>query len=308
MVKIYKQAGFTLLELMLVVAIIAAISVIGISAYKQQVQNFQVDKAALQMQQWMEAAVAYRVANGVWPSLPSPAPSGCTSINQMLEATAASNPCNAPTPVVTYVTPGSIDANPWGGAYELTAPSTSLANFQVSTKLSAGLANGENLAKNIAARLPNATTSIAGGTTPPYPAYAVTASVGIPSQGGTTPTGGTEVVYVNDQLTNGSFVAYPGPPPAPYSCPTGYSYSLHLGLNAFNSPQQSGAAVILNDIALGQTPGTGGWNISLTIEGSSNPLSYGTGTVLGIVTCDPPPTPLSNNNKTAANNNPAYTF
>lgn len=66
--KINKQRGITLLELLLVIAVLAAMSVAGISYLREKALNAKIDKTALQMQMWMQAAIAYHHDNGKWPT------------------------------------------------------------------------------------------------------------------------------------------------------------------------------------------------------------------------------------------------
>jgi|GEM_PF-2488886 len=67
MFTISKQRGFTLLELMLVVAIMAVISVAGISYLKEKALNTKIDKTALQIQQWLQASSAFYATHSAWP-------------------------------------------------------------------------------------------------------------------------------------------------------------------------------------------------------------------------------------------------
>jgi prepilin-type N-terminal cleavage/methylation domain-containing protein len=177
-----QQSGFTLIELMLVAAIIAAISVIGISAYRQQLINFQVDKTALQMQQWMEGAVSFYVNCNQWPGVPNSTDPDLTPLAQLQGYNArgvAVQTCNKTQGAasgVVYVAQGSINNDPWGQAYVLTTPAPgSRQDFQVTT----GNTVPNALVGRIAARLPNATP------VPPIPpsANSVTASITAPSQG-----------------------------------------------------------------------------------------------------------------------------
>lgn len=64
-----KPQGYTLIELLLVIAILAIISAAAIIAYHQAAENNRVDQAALEMQQVLEAAIAFNVASGAssWP-------------------------------------------------------------------------------------------------------------------------------------------------------------------------------------------------------------------------------------------------
>src|SRR6056297_854317 len=62
--KSLQSKGFTLLEIMLVIAIIAAIAVLGLSGYKQLVMNRKIEKASVEMQMWVQASLQYYVNVG----------------------------------------------------------------------------------------------------------------------------------------------------------------------------------------------------------------------------------------------------
>jgi Tfp pilus assembly protein PilE len=295
----YKSIGFTLIELMLVAALIAALSVIGVNAYRQQLVNFQVDKSALQMQQWLEGAVAYYVQNNKWPQLPANQPAGCTSINQILEATAASNPCNVPTPVVTYITAGSMDTNPWGGTYTLTVPDASPSQrFEVSIT---GLP-GANIARRIAARLPS-TDPIADGST------SVNAYVTVPSQGKSTV--GT-VLSVSDYCVGtvpGKTASKPIPIPDASKCAPGTTPTLHLAFQDLQGvgvtgygPGDNPSAISAIETDAQKDSTQKNWAPVLTVNGANwvtPPTNNTNNCMLAIVSCDAP----SSGSSTAANTN-----
>lgn len=60
--------GFTLIEILLVLAIIAMLIYLGIGYYQQHLISSRIDKASLQMQQILNAGLAYYLANGEWPA------------------------------------------------------------------------------------------------------------------------------------------------------------------------------------------------------------------------------------------------
>ncbi len=62
-----KNKGFTLVEMMLVLVIISAIMVTLIGYGTQKTAQLRRDKTASQMQQVLNAAMAYYVSNGYWP-------------------------------------------------------------------------------------------------------------------------------------------------------------------------------------------------------------------------------------------------
>lgn len=59
--------GFSLLELMLVIALMGILTTIGISSYRFRLQQRMVQKTSVQMQQILQAAMAYHVDEGEWP-------------------------------------------------------------------------------------------------------------------------------------------------------------------------------------------------------------------------------------------------
>lgn len=67
--KKHLQMGFTLVELVLVMVIIAAIIIMGTTYTTQRAESLRIDKAVLQMQYILNAALAYYVANGTWPGV-----------------------------------------------------------------------------------------------------------------------------------------------------------------------------------------------------------------------------------------------
>lgn len=294
-----KHSGFTLIELMLVVAIIASISVIGVFAYKQQLVNFQVDKTALQMQQWMEAAVAYNVNNnGSWPAIPSPAPAGCTSINQILEATPTSNPCNAPIPVITYIAVGSIDNDSWGkNSFSLSKISDAL--FQVS------ISNvpDQNIANRIAARLPSALVS---GTSAPYTVSAQVTASNLASS-----TGGMSIVHMATDVPSNTVIT-PGPitPQNPWpSCPAGTSVHLYVAPSYFQppwiggDPENPGQLSSVTASIGHQTDGS--FKPALAVASPSGDPMIASNKMLVIETCESNSSTLSKN---TSNNNTKMPF
>ena len=82
-----NKKGFTLIEVLLVIVILAVITSMGINMYRRHAQAFRVDKIAIEMQHVVEAALSYNVHNsGNWPA---PASSPATDL------------CNGTTPIPT---------------------------------------------------------------------------------------------------------------------------------------------------------------------------------------------------------------
>ncbi|MBV8801362.1 MAG: type II secretion system protein, partial [Gammaproteobacteria bacterium] len=121
-------SGFTLLEMLLVMAIIAGI-MLGIATYSQQrILQLREDRAVLQIQQILNAGLAYYLNNTQWPD----------SISTNLQGTATSaGYLPGPSSAVTI-------SNPWGTSYIIgnttmkTLSSTGI--FAVCTTVNAGAA------------------------------------------------------------------------------------------------------------------------------------------------------------------------
>ncbi|OGT47093.1 MAG: hypothetical protein A3F17_02125 [Gammaproteobacteria bacterium RIFCSPHIGHO2_12_FULL_41_15] len=61
------QKGFTLIEMMLVIAIAAVLASVGIMAYRHQSAQTRANKISLEMEHVLEAAMAYYDVNHAWP-------------------------------------------------------------------------------------------------------------------------------------------------------------------------------------------------------------------------------------------------
>lgn len=63
-----NSRGFTLFELLLVIAIIAVMASLGMLTYRRHAENQRLDRTALEMQQVLSAALAFNTNNGTtWP-------------------------------------------------------------------------------------------------------------------------------------------------------------------------------------------------------------------------------------------------
>ena len=137
--------GFTLIEMLLVMAVIAAIMV-GIATYSQQkMAQLRQDRAVLQIQQILNAGLAYYLNNTNWP----------TSLADDLQGdgtvTHPGGYLPGPSSLVKIV-------NPWAGDYVIghtTSTSAPNALFAVCTTLSAG-SSTPVIAQILAGRLPMA--------------------------------------------------------------------------------------------------------------------------------------------------------
>src|SRR5579883_1527947 len=97
-----KERGFTLIEILLVLVIIGMFIFMGTSYIQQKTLSSRIDRTSLQMQQILNAGLAYYVTNGSWP----------TSI-ACLQA-------SSPGCTVAYL-PSSL-TSPWGQSYSLASP------------------------------------------------------------------------------------------------------------------------------------------------------------------------------------------
>jgi len=69
-------SGFTLIELLFIIAIIGVIAAASMSIVKQRAQETKVEKTALQIQQFVQAGIAYYMDNSCWP-VKGGTPTGC---------------------------------------------------------------------------------------------------------------------------------------------------------------------------------------------------------------------------------------
>jgi len=87
-----KYKGFTLIEILLVIVVLAVIGSLGINMYRKHAQTFRVNKTSIEIQHILEAAMSYNVHNGgVWPTEEpvavcngAPLPDGDSFINDYL--------------------------------------------------------------------------------------------------------------------------------------------------------------------------------------------------------------------------------
>lgn len=65
--KIIYGRGYTLIEMLFVIALIAVIASFAIATYRSHAQTERIDKAAIEMQQVLEAALTFHAINHHWP-------------------------------------------------------------------------------------------------------------------------------------------------------------------------------------------------------------------------------------------------
>lgn len=98
--KALRIAGFTLIEMLLVMVIVSTVLFMGLGYIQQRTEALRIDKATLQMQQILNASLAYYVNKGEWPQ----AGIGSASTAESLMGT-------------NYIPPISPFNSPWGIAY-----------------------------------------------------------------------------------------------------------------------------------------------------------------------------------------------
>lgn len=129
-----QQRGFTLFEIMLVIAVMAVMAMAGVQYMQAKARTAKVDRAALQMQQWLQAGMAYYVDHQEWPAS-----------EEVL--------------IAGGYLPGNLTTNPWGGAYSPTFVPQARAFTVTTTVPTESVASDEdaaNILRQLATRLPNA--------------------------------------------------------------------------------------------------------------------------------------------------------
>lgn len=66
--RVRRSAGFTLIELMIVIVVIGVLAAIAIPAYSRQVRNAKIGRTAAELRSLSTAFVAYQAAHGELPA------------------------------------------------------------------------------------------------------------------------------------------------------------------------------------------------------------------------------------------------
>jgi prepilin-type N-terminal cleavage/methylation domain-containing protein len=236
MVLQQKYSGFTLLELMLVLALVAVLTVAGLAAYQIQQRNFKIDKTALQMQQWLQAGMAFYVDCNQWP----PDSTSDTNILSAMTGKTTLMPQECPTltaPTLRAYMPAGADTNgPWPNSYHIGVGEGAYSNmFQVTTDLPFDNTDSppglQAIAAGIAGRLPNA--SVTADTSGPTPELQIQTAVGIPGSAAS-----NHGYILNMQVVNSnqvSNVLYP----QPSDCPKNMIPQVGIAPITFNAPERN---------------------------------------------------------------------
>lgn len=153
-----KEHGVTLIEMMLVAAVIAMFFTMLIGYTQQRTRSSQIDRASQQMQQILNAGLSYYISQGRWP----------VNLAELQAPTA-------------YV-PANI-TSPWNAPYVLTPMPSGLPPeqqilLQVSLTLPAALSAKNAISAVIANKVPYGVSTPGVGAAPAV----VTASVNLPGQ------------------------------------------------------------------------------------------------------------------------------
>ena len=206
-----KRRGFSLIEVMLVVALLSVMTVFGISAYHKKTEKTKIDKAALQIQQLLQASAAFYNDNKQWP-LGDPA-----NINSSEYINFVSN----------YVPFGPVARDPWGDQYSFFFDSKKTSLFYVEVTVP-----NKEIANQIINRLPFAALDSPDSNT-------VKAVIGIPVSATNS---GILIMGIGTCVFDRKNLSYRL---APFTCPageTGYvSTSVQAIVSAHNKyPERQG--------------------------------------------------------------------
>lgn len=275
------QQGYTLLEVMLAIVIIASISVFSMSIFQQQSMNSQIDRVGLQVQQWLEAAKAYYVDNNAWPDGYSSANTDCTTTGKDPTVSLLEGNCG-PAPRKQYIQAG-LEQNAWGQAFRLLPPSQQ-ANpgsvmFQVESPVPLTLKNPIITAQRLASKLPNAIVVSDAGSVGTLAAMTIPGSASV--------TGGNIVIQSITSFTcsrSGVICKTINKP----VCTGNLQPNIYLSLQGFNSAKDDSSTSTIGPVTLTaiETLDQKAWQIRLNILG---PQLVHAGAVLAMITCEVPP-------------------
>ena len=176
-----NKKGFTLIEILLVLTIVSVIFGMAIVYLQQKTQAMRIDRGTLQMQQVLNAALAYYVAKGAWPVPATGIGTTLYLLNQnSLLATEGYIPITTALPF----------KSPWGLTYQIGATNS---NFYIFSSLVTyprmPEATMRAIGTQLSGRLPLSFTTTSTSITPTQPGNCsgsgscfVVASVTVPGQ------------------------------------------------------------------------------------------------------------------------------
>lgn len=164
---ILHKAGFTLLETMLVLALIGTMLVMAINYGARHMAQQRLEMSALQMQQILNAGLAYYTSHGTWPSTCAFASNSATNASTWSSISALST--------AGYL-PANLERNAFGYSYAMSCDRITGGVFYVMTQVSS-----HAIALALAGELPLGYTSDQYGNPSTTENY-VTAQVTIPGQ------------------------------------------------------------------------------------------------------------------------------
>ncbi len=168
--NMHKRMGFTLLEMLLVLAIMGGALTLALNYGTRQAAQQRRDKIALQMQQILNAGLAYYTDFGTWPV------SACNFLSTGTNSSSPFTNLSSATLISTGYLPASVGTNAFGYTYKVACDSVTGSVFYVSTQL-----NNKTNALIVAGELPVGYLSDANGNASTTSTY-VTAQVTTPGQ------------------------------------------------------------------------------------------------------------------------------
>lgn len=141
--KIIRIRGFTLIEMLLVMVIVSALIFMGVRYLQQKTLNTRIDRTITQMQQILNASLAFYVANGHWPS----------AVQELQDAKYLPS---KPSPYMA----------PWGRQYYIDTNGTGTSPIYVYTYIKTAGNDTSFVANTIAGSLPLGYTSTSGDSPP----------------------------------------------------------------------------------------------------------------------------------------------
>src|SRR3989338_87955 len=173
-----NKKGFTLIEILLVLTIVSVIFGMAIVYLQQKTQAMRIDRGTLQMQQVLNAALAYYVAKGAWPVT-------STGTLYLLNQ-------NSPLATEGYIpiTTALPFKSPWGLTYQIGATNSNFYIFSSLVTLTRmPEATMRAISTQLSGRLPLSFTTTSTSITPTQPGNCsgsggcfVVASVTVPGQ------------------------------------------------------------------------------------------------------------------------------